>query len=304
MKKRPSLFAVLLAGAFVGSLLGRVLADSGVQLTLLESAEEAIDIALEDKQPGPAVQNVYISSTANVTNMEANVFVRNPNVWVGTNVDLTAIAAYNTRGDSYGTKFEITAISPIHCIGAAHVAVKPGEKFNFVGADNRTMTRTIAASLNPVDDVEVYLLDRELPRSVTPMHMLPRDWAGYLRPGTELDLPVIFINQRNWLYCAEAAGITPGSDPMVVYRPPLGRLRQAFNTQVISGDSSFPELVLVNGTPAILSLWHFGGYGAGPLEAAHFDAINAAMQKLSQQAGLSTNYQLRAVSMKGIAKLP
>jgi hypothetical protein len=302
MRRKPSLLAVLLAGAFVGSLLGRVLADSGVHLTLLESDEEAIDIALEDKQPGPAVQSVYISSTANVTNMEANAFVRNPNLWVGTNVDLTAIAAYNTRADSYGTKFEITAISPIHCIGAAHVAVKPGERFNFVGADNLTVTRTIAAALNPVDDVEVYLLDRELPRSVTPMHMLPRDWAGYLRQGTELGLPVIFINQRNWLYCAEAAGITPGNDPLVVYRAPLGRSRQAFNTQVISGDSSFPDLVLVNGTPAILSLWHFGGYGAGPLEAAHFDVINAAMQKLSEQAGLSTNYQLRPVSMKGIAK--
>jgi hypothetical protein len=302
MKSRPSLFAVLLAGAFAGSLLGTVLADSGVHLTLLESDEEAIDTALEDKQPGPAYQNVYISSKASVTNMEANVFVRNPDVWIGTNVDLTAIAAFNTRADAYGTKFEITAVSPIHCIGAAHVASKPGEKFNFVGADNVTVTRTIAAALNPVGDVEVYLLDRELPRSVTPMHMMPRNWASYLHPGAELGLPVIFVNQRNWLYCAEAAGITAGNDPLVVYRAPLGHVRQAFNAQVISGDSSFPEMVLVNGTPAILSLWHFGGYGAGPLEAAHFDAINTAMQKLSRQAGLATNYQLRAVSMKGIAK--
>jgi len=302
MKKRPSLLALLLAGAFVGSLIGTVLADSGVHLTLIENDEEAIDTALEAKQPGPLSQSVYISSKANVTNMEENVFVRNPNIWAGTNVDLTAIAAYNTKDDAFGTKFEITAISPIHCIGAAHAAAKPGAKFNFVGADNLVVTRTIAAELNPVDDVEVYLLDRELPPSVTPMRILPRDWASYLRPGAELGLPVLFVNQRNWLYCAEAAGITPGNDPLVVYRVPLGGMRQAFNAQVISGDSSFPELVLVNGVPAILSLWHFGGYGAGPLEAAHFDAINAAMQKLSEQAGLATNYQLRAVSMKGIAK--
>jgi hypothetical protein len=302
MKNRPSLFAMLLAGAFVGSLIGTVLADSGVHLTLLENDEETIDTALEDKQPGPLAQSVYISSQASVTNMEANVFVRNPNVWIGTNVDLTAIAAYNTKDDAFGTKFEITAISPIHCLGAAHAAPKLGTKYNFVGADNRTVTRTIAAELNPVDDVEVYLLDRELPPSVTPMRMLPRDVATYLPPGAELGLPVIFVNQRNWLYCGEAAGIMPGNDPLVVYRAPLGRARQAFNTQVISGDSSFPELVLVNGVPAILSLWHFGGYGAGPLEAAHFDAINAAMRKLSEQAGLATNYQLRAVSLKGIAK--
>jgi hypothetical protein len=302
MKNRPSLFAMLLAGAFVGSLIGTVLADSGVHLTLLENDEETIDTALEDKQPGPLAQSVYISSKASVTNMEANVFVRNPNLWIGTNVDLTAIAAYNTKDDAFGTKFEITAISPIHCLGAAHAAPKLGTKYNFVGADNRTVTRTIAAELNPVDDVEVYLLDRELPPSVTPMRMLPRDVAVYLPPGADLGLPVIFVNQRNWLYCGEAAGIMPGNDPVVVYRAPLGRARQAFNTQVISGDSSFPELVLVNGVPAILSLWHFGGYGAGPLEAAHFDVINAAMQKLSEQAGLATNYQLRAVSLKGIAK--
>ena len=63
--------------------------------------------------------------------------------------------------------------SPIHCIGAHHVAVPTGERFNFVGADSKTFTRTVVASLNPVDDIEVYLLNQALPPSVTPMRVLP-----------------------------------------------------------------------------------------------------------------------------------
>ena len=33
-------------------------------------------------------------------------------------------------------------------------------------------------------------------------------------------------------------------------------IRGAFNIRIISGDSSFPEMVLVHGVPAILSTWH------------------------------------------------
>ena len=304
MRRRPSLFAVLLAGAFVGSLIGHVLAATGVHLTLREGDEETIDSALLGKQPGPATQNVYIHTTATVSNMPYNVFVRNPGLWIGTNVDLTAVGAYNTGGDSYGTKFEITAISPIHCLGAAHVAAKVGEVFNFVGADNTTLTRTVVASLNPVDDVEVYLLNQKLPPSVTPMRVLPPDWTSYLRPGVELDLPAIFINQNNRLFCAEVAGIQTTADPLVVYHPPSTLLRAAFSTPVISGDSSFPEMVLVHGVPAILSTWHFGGSGAGPLIAAHYDAINAAMRQLSQKFGTAAPYQLQPVDMTGIEKSP
>jgi hypothetical protein len=295
--------ALLLAGALMGSQPGLGQTGSGALPTLAESDEQAIDVALDGKQPGPETQNVYAGQDAAVTHMGYNVFARNKNLWTGPGVDLTAIGAYNTGDGSFGTKFEITAISPLHCLGAAHVAARIGEVFNFVGADNTTVTRTVVAEKNPVDDIEVYLLNQELPPSVTPMRILPRGWSSYLRVGVPFNLPAIFINQNNRLYCAEAYGITLGKAPQVIYRMPTTRQRLAFNTQVISGDSSFPEMVLVHGTPAILSLWHFGGFGAGPLEASHFDAINKAMRQLSRHGGLESNYQLSPVSMAGIAKL-
>ena len=230
--------------------------------------------------------------------------MRNIGLWIGPKVDLTAISAYSDPPDNYGTKFAITAISPLHCLGAAHVAAHLGTHFNFVGADNVTVTRSVVAELNPVDDVEVYLLNQPLPPDVTPLRMLPRNWNAYLRPGMELDMPAIFINQHNMLYCAEAASITPGPNPLVMYHFPSGFVRQQFSTQIISGDSGFPQMLLVNGVPAILSCWHFGGYGIGPLQAAHFDAINMAMRKLSQQFGWPSKYQLQPADMRGIAKLP
>lgn len=302
MKKRPSLFAVLLAGAFAGSLVGKLLADAGVHLSLVESDEEAIDMALLGKRPGPESQNLFSSVTATVSNMPYNVFVRNRNLWIGPDVDLTAIGAYNNRSDGYGTKFEITAISPMHCIGSAHVTPQKGQLVNFVGSDNRTYTRSVVATANPADDIEISMLDSPLPPSVTPMHVLPPDWKSYLKPGTQLDLPVIFVNQANRLYVAEAAGIQAGTNPQVIYRPPSTAIRAAFNAQVISGDSSFPQMVLVNGTPAILSLWHYGGYGAGPLVPAYYDQINLAMKQLSRKAGMPLTYQLRAADMTGISK--
>lgn len=294
---------LVLGVMFLGSLPGLGQAGDGTLPTLAESDTEAIDRALDGKQPGPETQNVYTGQDAAVTHMGYNIFARNKNLWIGPAVDLTAIGAYNTGSESYGTKFEITAISPLHCLGAAHCASAIGAVFNFVGSDNKTYTRTVVGRLNPVDDVEVYLLSQELPPSVTPMHILPRDWSSYLRPGVPLGMPAIFISQRNQLYCAEAYGITLGPNPQVIYRMPTTRQRLAFNTQIISGDSSFPELVLVNGTPAILSTWHYGGYGAGPLDAAHFDVINKAMRQLTRQVGLESNYQLSPVNMAGIAKL-
>jgi hypothetical protein len=303
MKTRSLQFAVLLAGALVFGVPRAALAGEGVGSTLLESDTRAIDAALDDKRPGPETQNVYIGQTAAVTSMGYNVFARNRNLWIGPKADLTAISAYSDNVGSYGTKFAITAISPIHCLGASHCGLVNGVHLNFVGADNTTVTRTIVASLNPVGDIKVYLLNQALPPSVTPMRLLPRDWADYLPTGVPLHLPAIFINQQNLLYCAEASSIIAGPDPQVIYQGPTTAQRVAFNTRIISGDSSFPEMVLVNGTPAILSLWHFGGYGAGPMEAAHFDAINAAMRQLSRQFRVGTDYQLRVVSMKGIAKL-
>jgi hypothetical protein len=306
-RKRPSFLAVLLLGGFGWSLLVRAGVPGSTLPTLAESDTRAIDSALEGKTPGPAIQNVYAKTTATATNMLANAFVRNTNLWIGSNVDLTAISAYNNNVGSYGTKFPITAISPIHCLGAAHVNLKPGTELNFVGVDNQTATRTVMSSMVAADDIDVYLLDSELPRNITPMKILPADWGKYIQLGDDFDtppIPVIFVNQANRLYCAEAARIGSEPTPMVYYHLPSTDQRRAFNTTVISGDSSFPQMLLVRGEPVIFSLWHFGGYGAGPLEASQFDAINAAMHTLSAKANLSTDYQLQTPDLRGFAKAP
>jgi hypothetical protein len=297
--------------AFLAVLLGAsglfVRGDGPTALpTLAASDTEAIDHALEGKTPGPACQNLYTAMKASVTDMFGNTFVRNTALWIGPGVDLTAISAYSNNEGSYGTKFAITAISPIHCLGAAHVNLKPGTLLNFVGADNSTSTRKVISSVVAADDIDVYLLDAELPRTITPMKMLPADWANYLQLGDDYDtppIPVIFANQENKLYCAEAARIVPGPTSMVMYHLPSTDPRRAFNTKIISGDSSFPEMVLIRGEPVILSCWHFGGYGAGPLEASQFDAINAAMHTLSQKASLPTDYQLTTPLLDGFAKM-
>jgi hypothetical protein len=308
MLRSRSLIAMLLAAGCSAGLSRPLSAQTNATvtspvLTLLETDEEEIDTALEDKQPGAATQEVYLPSNASVSTMGSNSFIRNPGIWIGPKVDLSAISAYSDKPNSFGTKFAITAISPLHCIAAAHVSMHAGDHFDFVGSDNVTVMRTIVATANPVDDITIALLNQPLPPSVRPMAILPRNWSDYLRPGIDLEMPAIFINQHNRLYLAEVEGITRGPSPMVVYHFPSGLVRQLFNIQIISGDSSFPEMVLVHGQPALLSLWHFGGYGAGPLEAAHYDAINAAMKKLSRQFGWPAKYQLRPINLQGIARV-
>jgi len=157
------------------------------------------------------------------------------------------------------------------------------------------------------DDIDVYVLDSELPRTIRPMKILPADWAKYIQLGDDFDtppFPVIFVNQANRLYCAEAARIGSEPTPLVYYHLPSTNQRRAFNTLIISGDSSFPEMLLIRGEPVILSLWHFGGYGSGPVEASQFDAINAAMHSLSAKADLSTDYQLRTPDLRGFFRAP
>ncbi len=273
MPRSRLLVAVLLvAGCWAGLIrpltAQNVAAEPRPSLTFLEADEVEIDTSLEDKQPGAATQEVYLPSNPSVSTMGSNSFLRNPGLWIGRKVDLSAISAYSDKPNSFGTKFAITAISPMHCIAAAHVSMHVGDHFNFVGSDNVTVMRTIVATANPIDDITIALLNQPLPPSVRPTAILPRDWNDYLRAGVDLDMPGVFINQHNRLYLAEIAGITRGPSPMVVCRFPSGLVRQRFNIQIISGDSSFPLMAVVHGQPVLLALWHFGGYGAGPLEAA------------------------------------
>ena len=218
---RPLLF-LLLTGILWGVLPARLPAQTAPALTLLETDEEEIDTALEDKQPGDATQQVYLPSSASPETMTSNSFIRNKGIWIGPKVDLSAISAYSDRPGSFGTKFAITAISPMHCLAAAHVAPTIGSHFNFVGSDNVTVMRTVVATLNPVDDVDVVLLNQPLPPAVHPMAILPRNWSQYLRVSTDLDMPALFINQHSKLYLAEVAGITPGGNPLVVCHFPSG----------------------------------------------------------------------------------
>ena len=176
--------------------------------------------ALDDKQPGPETQNVYTGQDAAVTHMGYNVFARNKNLWTGPGVDLTAIGAYNTGSDSYGTKFEITAISPLHCLGAAHAAAKIGEVFNFVGADNTTVpARSWGAEpggrcrgLPAQPDVAA-----ERDADAHPAAGLDELSAA---PGVPLHMPAIFINQREPALLRRGLGDHAGPNPQVIYQPP------------------------------------------------------------------------------------
>ena len=279
-------------------------ADATTNTSALANATFAIDSRIAGKNPSDALR---IFSTQNHANTN---YVRNPSCWVA-DIDLTCCSPWNSFS---GALRAGTLISPRHVLFAAHYDEVPvGAVMRFVDMQNGVVDRVLVAKIRHLNyvpwypDLTVGLLHEEVPPEISFAKILPDNYQDWL--GTGARLPALRLDQEEkaligdvWRLSAieEAEGVT---GRYTIFDEPLDATRTGFYEGLVIGDSGNPAFLVINGQPVLLTVWTFGGPGAGTSLADFRQDVNALMSQLEAGRGSVDGYQLEAADLSGFVPL-
>lgn len=207
-------------------------------------------------------------------------YVRNSGCWAY-DIDLTSISPWNSTGSN---NMAGTLISPRHIIFAAHYQINNGSTIRFIDNNNNVVTRTMTSKLtHPLyspyyPDLTVGLLDSDVPNTINFVKILPQNWSHYLPSLSYLyTLPCLVLDQEEKALISELHNMGVF---FVNFSPPSNSNRLAFFENIIVGDSGNPSFLIIDDELVIITVWTFGGAGAGTNIVYHKDAINTMMTTL------------------------
>jgi hypothetical protein len=268
-----------------------------------------VDSRLSGKNISNALSLYTTYNTGYLRNAVYNtgILERNPNVWCADLPKvLTCISPWNSQEDAGRAG---TLISPRHIILAAHYSLdSDGVIVAFVDSNNNVITRTVAGrSSISGTDIQVCLLNSDVPDTINFAKVLPDNWqeyintdllGGLIRISNNNKIPSISTDHeekmtvRNWSY-------EQPSNNYVGFEAPTEPKRLEFYEIAISGDSGNPVMLVINNEPVILTTFHFGGAGSGPSYTSDHNKnlINNAMTQLGG------GYQLTEVDLSSFDKI-
>jgi hypothetical protein len=230
---------------------------------------------------------------------------RNTNCWLYATKGLTGIS---TRSCGQGNV--AWAISPRHVITAHHISQQTNLTICFVAADNTVVTRTNVANTNAASDIDVNLLDSDLPPSIQPLPLMSgAAWTNYLPILTtnwSTLIDVVTLNQDQLINAHAITLISVGLINCNWATPSLTN----YNQNIGGGSSGSPIMFLIGTNFVAISHVHYGnpandpsqvGYCAGDEYVLYLAQINAAMSNLSVAANapiysVNTNINLSLFS--------
>lgn len=214
-----------------------------------------------------------------------DTYVRNINLWCS-DVDLTSISPWNS--DSNNRKAG-TLVTQRHILGAAHYQYPTGTTVRFVGTDNSVYDRVIVGTKRHPNyspyfpDLTIYTLDSDLPVAITPTKLMPANFGNYAKQFSNNRIAAIGLDQQEKALIMDWRG-----DGGFWYPTDTDRL--TFSEQIVGGDSGNPAFVINNGELVLITVWTFGGAGAGTQVADHITDINQMITDSDTNAGVSTGY--------------
>lgn len=242
-----------------------------------------------------AACNMFTTQNWSTTN-----FVRNANFWLQGCPELTAIVI-GEGATSLGGSGSIggSAISPRHVINCAHAPFTSGLVLTWVDDNGAPIQRTVIDSTNysiGVNDINIGLLNADLPATIHPFTLLPTNAAAVLPTLTNgVQLQVLGYNQGQQLFPKLWTGYQTSSVNYFSSSPQW--VGTAWNYTVVGGDSGHPVMMLIGTNLILLSHWTYayGGY-------SYFNfipTINFAMHFLSTKNSLSSDYQVTTNGLTG-----
>ncbi|MGD0744385.1 MAG: hypothetical protein ABSA45_04440 [Verrucomicrobiota bacterium] len=229
------------------------------------------------------------------TNFE---FIVNSNWWFHFCPERTASSMVKWSGSSTPTNCtdqeDVNLIAPCYALTCAHAPTVVGEWVGFID-DNGVLVakQTIATTNVAGSDVELILLDSDVPSTVHPYRLLPSAVTNYILNPISL-LAESKHQDEGW-----GAGLLSGN---IVYdlflqvdNSATNYLGSGWNEAVTGGDSGCPTSILINTNLVLIGHWYSYGIIAN---YAHFtSAINAAMHLLSANHNLGSDYQIQSVNV-------
>jgi len=253
-------------------------------------ANNSIDLRISDVTDVEDSKKIFSSF-----NNLSSIYIRNPNSWVS-DIDLTGLPVFQSQTNN--NRFCGALITRRHVINAAHANPAPGSIIRFVDSDNNVITRTIVARRSAptpaVNDINISLLDEDLPSSIKSYKIMPVEFLSFLPPrGSDLfniisRTALFTTNQQLKALVKEHVDVINTPDSNFLVYPPLDPTRLLFHETAISGDSGSAvgfimrdELVL--GTT-------FWTSTIGPRHGFYIDDIQQTVDILNTNNGVSGVY--------------
>lgn len=226
-------------------------------------------------------------------------YSRNPACWAyDIRQAMTCISPWNSNA---ANRKAGVALTKRHIANAAHYEYPVGTTVRFITADNVTVTRTVIGKKRHPDytpyspDITLYLLDSDLPESITPCKVLPSNYADYLPTGPE-QIATLCLDQEEK---ALVTDLRSYGSTTVTFKYPDTPEEQILYEDKISGDSGNPAFLIVNSELVCLTLWTYGGAGSGTFLTPQIAAMNQMIVDLDTTAGISTGYTIQTVDLSG-----
>lgn len=223
-------------------------------------------------------------------NHSSSSYVRNANFWLDSHKQaLTCISPYNSHENN---KRAGVALTPRHVVCATHYKVDVGSTIRFVTATNTVVNRTVVGTESiGSSDIEIQILDSDLPSTITPCKVLPSDYTNYL--STVRYMPFLALDQEEKGLVGELVSASEVTNNAKWLRYPYQSStaqRKSFGEELITGDSGNPMFFVTKTQLWLFSTAHLPYQG--PLLSEYISEINTAINTLDTAQGISSGYTL------------
>jgi len=217
------------------------------------------------------------------------------NCWLHGVQGLTATCIGYSNGFS-GT-FLVTMVSPRHYLRAQHIGtLSTNTLIAFLDTNNVIYWRTAVQEVQVgSSDTDVGILNSDVPASVGYLPVIPTNYTNYLPTTFSSYVQGIGLHQDLRMFSQPMTFGDPTSVDWNSSASPQFGLGTSWNITLFSGDSSNPEMFLINNQFVLLT--HNFHVGDGPNYAYQLDGINQQMHYLSTNNAVGTDYQLSQFSL-------
>jgi hypothetical protein len=261
------------------------------------------------------------------TDYTNQLFTRSTNCWVSGVEGLSAFSPWNSRSANQRAG---VAITKRHVLCSAHFPLSVGDTISFtadVSGQATAITRTITQSkIHPnypsqsnsiTYDLQVLLLDQDLPSSIDTLSTFPSDVIDYFGVYGMRNTPCVQFDQEkkastSILGSAGSSTSSPKKDVPYLSQAYYGSYNPTqipafsnniasnnkiylFNEPLVTYDSGSPTCALFGNQLILLSL-HTSAQG-GPFIPDYIDDINQMINDVDALQGTSTGYSMTTVSL-------
>jgi len=240
-------------------------------------------------------------------NHASNVFVRNLDCWL--EKEIKGVTSISPSNEYANQRRAGLALTKRHVWFAAHYPMVEGQIVHFITKDNQTVSRTVLKVLkhpaytSPYTgyDIQVGVLDSDLPPTIDVCKVMPSNWNDYLVEFEKGKPLALGLDQEEKARVGEFDYVLRLPDFPEVWeytagftKPPIGSIALDFWENAISGDSGNPVFLILDlgEGDELVALFLHTTSTAGTFFPTFIADMNQMIVNVDADAGVSTGYTL------------